>query len=201
MLKKEAALRQIASGYTDAESNHSFWVDLLAEVSGAFASDAVWLTDLEPITGFDPTKVLDPAFDPKKTANGKPVVRPEFYNIAYGTSAIMEIRNEQPTQRRGSRTPEAAPEPTANAIRIKGFWMENPRSQNVVSALLKNLRDKSPNFNFTVTFPKDPKRTVDLLDDQNLGKIMTITSVVTEGGNLAQPFEITLPLAREVVIK
>ncbi len=199
-LRKEAALRQIASGYTDAESDHAFWMDLLAEVSGAFASDAVWLTDLEPINDFDTAKVLDPAFDPKKTPNGKPVVRPEFYTAPYGTSALADIRIDQPVQRGRNQPAVQAPEVTANAIRIKGYWMENPKSSNLVSALLKDLRDKSAKFNFIIPFPKDPKRTVDLLDDQNLGKIMTITSVA-KSGDLAQPFEITLPLAREVVIK
>ena len=53
LLKKEAALRQIANAYTGAEADHAFWMDLLAEVRGAFASDAVWLTDLEPIHGYD----------------------------------------------------------------------------------------------------------------------------------------------------
>ena len=31
LLKKEDALRQIATGYTDAESAHVYWMDLLAE--------------------------------------------------------------------------------------------------------------------------------------------------------------------------
>ena len=44
LLKKEDALRQVATGYTDAESAHVYWMDLLAELRGGFASDAVWLS-------------------------------------------------------------------------------------------------------------------------------------------------------------
>ncbi len=200
-LKKESALRQIASAYTGAEADHVFWVDLLAEVRGAFASDAVWLTDLEPITGFDAAKALDPAFDPKKTRNGKSLVKPEFATAPYGSSPLVEIKPEPPTGRPRRNAPAPKLEVTANAIRIKGFWRENPKSQNLVSEMLKHLGDKSGIFNFTIPDPKSPKQAINLLDDQNLGKIMTITLVSANSGDLAQPFEITLPLAREVVIK
>jgi type IV pilus assembly protein PilM len=203
LLKKEAALRQIANGYTNAEADHAFWMDTLAELRGAFASDAVWLTDLVPIHGFDPAKALDPALDPKRTQNGQPVVKPEFFAAQYGSSALTNIKVEQPEPQRGRRpaAPSPTSEPTANAIRINGFWRENPKSQNVVSELLKRLRDKSVAFKFSIPDPKDPKRSIVIVDDQNIGKFMSITSVSAQSGDLAQPFEITLPLAREVAIK
>jgi len=204
LLKKEAALRQIADGYTGAESDHALWMDLLAEVRGAFASDAIWLTDLEPIHDYDPAKALDPAYDAKKNPNGKSVVKPEFATTAYGGSGLADIRIEAPAQPVKGKNQGAAPAPaavTANAVRIKGYWRENPKSQGLVTELLKHLREKSASFRFSIPDAKDPKRSVDLLDDQNLGKIMTITSVSANSGDLAQPFEITLPLAREVVIK
>ena len=83
---------------------------------------------------------------------------------------------------------------TANAVRIKGFWRENPKSQNVVSELLKNLRDKSSSFRFTV---KDAKGADVVLSDE---QILDIT-VTGKAGDLGLEFEITLPLAREVAIK
>jgi type IV pilus assembly protein PilM len=208
LLKNEADLRQIADGFTGVEADHAFWMDLLAEVRGAFASDAVWLADLEPINGYDPAKALDPGFDPKKTPNGKSVVKPEFFNTPYGASSLpSDIKNEESAQPAQGRKPgnQKGPSPsagvTANAVRIKGFWRENPKSQTLVSELLKHLRDKSAAFSFTIPDPKDPQKTINLVDDQNLGKIMTITSVSAKVGDLAQPFEITLPLAREVGIK
>jgi len=38
---------------TRQEEDHAFWMDVLAEVRGAFASDAVWLTEFAPIHGYD----------------------------------------------------------------------------------------------------------------------------------------------------
>jgi type IV pilus assembly protein PilM len=198
LLKKEAAIRQIADFYTGAESDHAFWMDLLAELRGAFASDAVWLTDFEPIHGYDPQQAKDGKAPAGKTAgNGKSVVKADFAAAKYGTSSLADLRIEagvdQPKggQKRG---PAASQPVTANAVRIKGFWRENPRSQNVVSELLKSLREKSTGFRFTVKGPKGEE--IPLRDEQILD--ITITG---KPGELGLPFEITLPLAREVVIK
>jgi type IV pilus assembly protein PilM len=201
LLKKEQGLRQIASGYTDAESAHAAWMDILAEIRGAFASDAVWITDFEPIHGYDPLAAG------KKTPNSKPdakvtgasVIKPDFANTAYGASSMLDVKADQPEPvapgRKGKAAPVAAPKSlTANAVRIRGFWRETPKSQNVVSELLKNLKEKSSNFNFTVKGPKGEE--VKLSDDQ----ILDIT-VTGKPGELGLPFEITLPLSHEVVVK
>lgn len=223
LLKKEDALEKIAEKYVAAEIAHSSWMDLLAEVRGAFASDAVWLVDLEPISGYDPAKALAPAADGKQAPNGKAVIKPDFFSAPYGTPIFTEPKIEaapkaprppkapKATGKKNSKAPAAVPvvpvaPPTppdsiANAIRITGFWRENPKSQNIVSELLKKLSEQSASFKFTIPDPKDPTQSINLVDGQNLSKIMTITSVSAQSGDLAQPFEITLPLAREVIIK
>jgi hypothetical protein len=64
-----------------------------------------------------------------------------------------------------------------------------------VSDLLKNLREHSTYFSFKV---KDAKGVeVPLRDDQVLGAMTSAGKV----GELGLSFEITLPLAKEVVIK
>jgi hypothetical protein len=193
LLKKEAALRQIAGGFTGAEADHAFWLDMLAEVRDAFASDAVWLIDFEPIHGYDPAAALAPKTAGNKTQNGKSVVKAEFFNTQFGSTSLADIQIQEPTQQKGKQAAAAPKALTANAVRIRGLWRENPKSQNVVSELLKNLREKSTNFKFTV---KDAKGNVTLSDEQ-------ILSITVEGkpGDLGLPFEITLPLAREVAIK
>jgi type IV pilus assembly protein PilM len=201
LLREEAALRQIADAYTGAESDHAYWMDLLAELRGAFASDAVWLTDFEPIPGYDPLLAKDPKAPANKSQNGASVIKPDFSNTAYGASSLADIRLEKPQPQappRGRAAKAAAspqgPQPTANAVRIKGFWRENPKSQNVVSELLKNLREKSTGFRFTA---KNPAGADTVLSDE---QILDIT-VTGKPGELGLPFEITLPLAREVAIK
>jgi type IV pilus assembly protein PilM len=194
LLKKEAALRQIATAYTGVESDHVFWMDLLAELRQAFASDAVWLTDFEPIQGYDPfMKQSAEAPAGKKAANGRSVVKPDFANAKFGVSSLADIRVEAPQPQRGKAAPPPAAA-TANALRIKGFWRENPRSQNVVSVLLNKLREKPGSFRFTV---KDSNGADVVLSDE---QILDIT-VTGKPGELGLPFEITLPLAREVAIK
>ena len=200
LLKKESALRQVAVGYTDAESAHAFWMDLLSEVRGAFASDAVWLIDMEPLSGYSPTAEGAKASSGKpgtKMEGGKSVVKAEYLNAAYGTSSLVDIKTEEP-EVRGKKTgksgnPTGAKSATANAVRIKGYWRDTLKGQNVVSELLKNLRDRSTSFQFTV---KDAKGADVILSDD---RILDIT-VTGKPGELGLPFEITLPLGREVII-
>ncbi len=197
LLKKEAALNEIAAGYTDAEADHAFWMDLLNELNGAFASDAVWITDLDPLADYNPleeTKAA-PGRIGKTTKSGKSVVKMDFANTAYGSSSLADIKGQAPAQPKGRNAkPVAAPEPLANAVRIKGFWRQSPEGQNVVSNLLKSLREKSTSFSFTTADAKGAEIT--LTDD----RILDIT-VAGSPGEFGFPFEITLPLAREVAIK
>ena len=199
LLKTEEGLRQVANGFTDAESAHSAWMDVLADVRGAFASDAVWLIDFEPISGYDPLlNGKDAAGKPDpKARSGKSVVKSEFPTTSYGSSALADLKGEQsePGQGKKGAQPSAPSVVTANAVRIKGYWRENPDSQNAVSKLLKNLREKSSSFRFTV---KDSKGADVALSDQQI--LDSIASTI-KSGELASSFEITLPLAREIAIK
>ncbi len=195
LLNKEKALKAIADSYTETELAHSAWMDTLAEVRGAFASDAVWLTDFEPVTGYDVALAGKPSTGATKVQNGKSLIKPEFVTSAYGTTSLTVAKTEEVSneQGQGKNAPAVAVD-AANAVRIKGFWRENPKSQNIVSELLKRLREKSVAFSFMV---KDASgKEVALRDDQ----ILDIT-VVGKAGELGFPFEITLPLARNVAVK
>lgn len=190
LLEKENDLRKIAEGYTEAESAHVFWIDLLAEIRGGFASDAVWLTDLEPLANYVPppngTKIVI-----GKDLIGSSVVKADFAKAVYGTSSMVDLKSDEPVL---SKKPVVLKAATANAIRIKGFWRENPKGHNIVSELLKNLRDHSTHFRFK---SKDSKGLeVSFSDDQ----ILAVT-VAGKPGELGLPFQITLPLTHEVTVK
>jgi len=191
LLKKENDTRKIASGYTIAEADHAYWLDLLSEVRGAFASDSVWITDFEPLIGYDPL-----ASDPKMP-NGRPAVKNDFAAVPYGASALSESRVEEPAKGKKAKKgePVADSSGTINAIRIKGFWRANAKNQNVVSDLFKNLKDK-PDGSFSFSAKGAKGSTVPLKDEQILK-----VSLTGEEGALAFPFEITLPLARPVAAK
>ena len=198
LLKKEDDLGLIAKGFTDAESAHVYWVDLISELSGGFASDAVWLTDFDPLVGYNPLadKIKGTAgTTDAKNPTGNSLIKADFDKTVYGASSLAEMKVEEDESSTPGRKTAAPKALSVNAIRIKGFWRQTPKGGNVVSDLLKNLREHSTYFSFKV---KDAKGVeVPLRDDQVLGAMTSAGKV----GELGLSFEITLPLAKEVVIK
>lgn len=198
LLKKEDDLGLIAKGFTDAESAHVYWLDLISELSGGFASDAVWLTDFDPLVGYNPLaeKVTGTAgTTDAKNPSGTSLIKADFDKTVYGASSLAEMKVEEDESSTPGRKTAAPKALSVNAIRIKGFWRQTPKGGNVVSDLLKNLREHSTYFSFKV---KDAKGVeVPLRDDQVLGAMTSAGKV----GELGLSFEITLPLAKEVVIK
>ena len=197
LLKKEDDLGLIAKGFTDAESAHVYWVDLISELSGGFASDAVWLTDFDPLVGYNPLadKIKGTAgTTDAKNPTGNSLIKADFDKTVYGASSLAEMKVEEDESSTPGRKTAASKALSVNAIRIKGFWRQTPKGGNVVSDLLKNLREHSTYFSFKV---KDAKGVeVPLRDDQVLGAMTSAGKV----GELGMSFEITLPLAKEVVI-
>lgn len=186
LLKNENSLSDVAGAYTKIESDHAYWFDLIGEISGAFASDAVWLTELTPLHGYNPKPVGD------EKVKIQPIVEKEFASATRGdSSSIKEPPAPPAPTAKNRRQPQAPPKLMANAILVRGFWRENSRSQNVVSDLLKNLRENSESFSFEI--PGDRGRP-SVLSDEQLLKI----SVTGEEGDLGFPFELILPLATPV---
>ena len=196
-IRREDKLREIAELYTQAESDRVFWFDLMAELRDSFASDAVWVTEFEPISGFDAKQLLS---DDEEDNNKGPrnVVNANFMQVEYGLTALAPIRETS----RGPTRKKKPVLPTANAIRIKGYWRENPRSQNLVSDMLKQLQQNSKSFNFEVEQGRGPNaQTINLTADQYIGRILSVANVPETPEDLAQPFEIILPLSRAVAYK
>jgi type IV pilus assembly protein PilM len=159
---------------------------------------------MEPMYDYDVLRILQPAAQGTRGPNGVSVVRNEYLSAQYGTSSMAQIQAAAATPPRGrprTAAQNAGPGPTVNAIRIRGFWRENPRSQNIVSDLIKGLRQKSESFRFEISDPANKTKIVDLTDDQYLSRILSIDSVPAKPGDLGMAFEITLPLAREVPFK
>ena len=193
LLKTEAELAAVADEYTDIEAAHAFWFDLFGELRGAFASESVWMTEMTPLYEYNPIP------DEDGNENGIPVVESGFSGGKSSGSLIAKppVAPQQQPQRRGNRNQQAAaapPGPTANAILVKGFWRENPKSQGIVSDLLSKLRENSRTFRFTA---KDKSGAEVKLSDEQILKV----SAVGEEGDLGFPFELTLPLAVPVAVK
>lgn len=192
-LKKQAQLAALAGNYTKAEDERTFWLDALQELKAGFASDAVWITDFEPIHAYDP-------FGGAKS--GKEIVRSEFPSAQYGVSGLQPIKVDVPVVKNQKPKPGAAePVPTANAVRIRGFWRDNSRNSNIVLDLLKRLRATPEHFSFT-GYPVDEqgKKAKDPVELQDSQIVKELQADPAEE-DFAAPFELVIPLSREVPIK
>lgn len=202
-LQQEDAMREQARRYIAADDDRVFWFDLINELRAAFESDVLWLTEFEPITGYDPGRLLAADYDSGREQHGQGVVNPDFIQVEYGLSSLERLREVSPRLAPGKRGPGDKGEPMTDAIRIRGYWRENPRSANLVSDKLKQLREKATSFNFQVANPdrRAAEKVIDLTADQHIGRILSVANIAESEGDLAQPFEITLPLARKVAFK
>ncbi len=195
LLKTEDDLTLVATSFAQIESDHAFWFDLMSELNGAFSSDAVWLTEMSPLYDYNPLAAQAAG---ASKPSPRPVVKSDFANAEGNASAVSDPPSPPEGVRPlpGNKANQAQATPTANAILIKGFWRENPLSQNIVSERLKRLREKSTSFRFDAKAPNG--QDMPLSDDKI---IIKLSNSGDEEGDLAFPFEITLPLVRPVAVR
>ncbi|MEM9238314.1 MAG: hypothetical protein AAGB14_16200, partial [Verrucomicrobiota bacterium] len=175
----------VANQYINIENSRVFWVDALEELKQSFASDAAWIVDYEPLAFYNPN-------DPK---SGKSIVKADFTRIAVGNSSLDNVQKGRQPNQGGQGGDNKAP--AANAVKITGFWRDNPRNANVVFDLLNKLKENAGNnshYRFGVwqdgkMVPLDDKQLVPRLD----------TAPAPE--QFAAQFEIILPLKKEVSFK
>jgi type IV pilus assembly protein PilM len=205
LFKNEKKLNEVAAKYTNLQEDHAYWFNVISEVNEAFANDSVWLTELSPIYGFNPIPPKDAA---APVTAPQQVIPRSFANNASGAASLITIPSvveEEVTKGKLKNKGKSAPKFEANAIMIRGYWRENSLSQNVVSELLKNLRENSTVFKFTITEAnakpgkkaKDSKAKEIYLSDEQLLK----PSAAGGNDDLGFPFELILPLANPVAVK
>jgi hypothetical protein len=188
LLKTEVELVSAAESYNKIEADHAFWFDLIGELNGAFASDSLWLTEMTPLYDYNP---IAPQTAGTPRPGARPVVKSDFANSQGITSSVSD---SPPPADANPNQPQSVL--AANAILIKGYWRQNSLSQNIVSDRLKRLREKSTSFRFSAIAPNGKETP---LSDEQI--ILKLSNSGDEEGDLAFPFEITLPLARPVAVK
>jgi type IV pilus assembly protein PilM len=194
LLKKETEAKAAAAGFVTAKQAQYFWPGLLTDLRKHFTSEFTWVTDLEPLANYDPTKPYDP-----KIKNGDSLVK-EDLAASYGSSALISIKMEAPAAPKpgqklkpGAAAPAPAG-PATDAIRIRGLWRDNDSKQDAVNKLVKALRESnSPYFSFTTKGPDG--KDVPLKDEQVIIKLTAIAEAEEE---YAWPFEIIIPLSMPV---
>jgi hypothetical protein len=126
-------------------------------------------------------------------------VKSDFASAQGNASSISEPASPAPLADRPNNRPnqpQVVPAAAANAILIKGYWRNNNQTQNIVSNRLKRLREKSTSFRFSAKASNGKE--IPLSDEQI---ILKLASSADEEGDLAFPFEITLPLAHPVAVR
>ena len=196
LLQTEAKLKSLAGAYVAAESDHTFWIDMLEELRSGMASDAVWIVDFEPLVGYN---FLG---DPKDPKNGTPIVRDDLGGNLFGTTGLGVLPpppaapSSTPVKGRPVVAPVAPKLPGINAVRVHGLWRpSNAEGQKIVYTLLARLREKPAAFRFTA--PDAQGKQQPLKDEQIVIQITT----TSEKGEFALPFDMVLPLSREVPFK
>lgn len=204
LIDTENNLRAVADSLTGAEIDRTFWAELLGELGGNMAHTAIWITDIEPLTNFDPFASKPVATGPvsrqddgpaQSTGSGRAAVRPDFVTTPFGQSSLASARGGPDLDDDGPRGGAADEnENEINAVRVHGFWraqrQDNPEMQKIVSVLLKRLQQRPEVFTFIVDGKPVP--------DENILKV-SLGSADSQA--FAHPFEITLPLARPVRVK
>ena len=149
---------------------------------------------MTPLYDYNP---LAPEAAGSSKSTARPVVKSDFASAQGNASSISEPASPAPPAGRPNNRPnQPQVVPAANAILIKGYWRDNDQIQNIVSDRLKRLREKSTSFRFSAKAPNGKE--IPLSDEQIILKLAN--SADTEG-DLAFPFEITLPLASPVAVR
>ena len=193
LLRKESQLKATAQAYITAKLNQTFWVAALNEITTHFSSQYVWSVDMAPVRGYDPLKKKVEAGQPD--VNGESVVKDDFGANSTTSSIIAKVATatSAPSKANTNTTDSS----TFNAIRIKGMWRDNPDKQNVVNKLLASLQGSTSTiFKFSGL---NPDKSVAEFPKENI--LIKLQSAEDEKEKYAWPFEIVLPITREVPAK
>ena len=194
-LNKEAtALRQLSTSITaefkaeeavnverlpmlEAMQQRKTWPELIAKLNTYFASDVLWVTDVEPLT-----KLAKP--DPDPNASPYESVLTDAVRFPKGNRQATAAAAPKPDESEGRKNKSAVEEsgPAISHLRIRGLWrgsVSNPDAgQDKAREIFKTIREdkESPFLTENLDEVKDSKFT---------------------GRNeeaFAWPFEMTLPL-------
>lgn len=193
LLAEEASINASVKEFVAIKQAQEMWPTVIDELRAHFSSEFTWITDMEPLANFDPTKKNDP-----KGKNGDSLVKPEFAGT-YGTSQLAAVKvaapanavvpRPRPGQPIAAAAPAAAP---INAIRIRGLWRENPIKQDIVKKMVDALiASANPYFSFSA---KDAKGQVVPLQYEQIVRMNQAASDAEE--EYAWPFEIVIPLSQ-----
>jgi len=186
--EKQETLARIGGRLADAENLRIRWVVTLDELRKYFASESVWVRDFAPL-----------AMHEKGVAeSGEVIIKENFPTLGYGETALQKVRARASGTPQGpGKRKEAAPRPPAiNAVKVAGFWRENPRGPRVVNAIVDKIRqDRGGVFDLTIG---DGEAARPLKDTE---VFRSFQQAIDDENLLAAPFTMVLPLAEPLPLE
>ena len=177
-------LGEVGTAYAAEENRRVEWVRLINELKDHFASTSVWITDFEPLVGYQKGDI----------ESGSTRVRVNFPATTYGMSSLDTSRRDdleemEDPRRRSNQVQKA---PAINAIRIRGFWRDSELDHNAVNKIVDRIREsKDGVFNLQI---ETAGKTEAMKDDEILA---TFTTAIPDM-DLAATFTMILPLRKEL---
>lgn len=185
----QSRLEALGAKYAAAQELRTQWVEIVNKTKDYFASTDVWITDFEPVTGYQVGE-----FDTATT-----LIREGFATASYGTPAFEPPRassGEEETRRPARRG--STPTPSGiNAIRITGYWKDSPRAvTDVVDKIMADHDSADAIFNLTKAAERGSEA-----KPLTEGEIFPVKRTTIGNPNeLAEKFVMILPLKNPIPI-
>ena len=176
VLKKEEESQKLLASYKAAEDQRLSLIDLWNDITQQFDSDQVWISDLEPISNYNPVK----------EKGNSAVINAGFAGAPYGKEVYLPKENAE-----------------ANGVVIRGFWRKDPQDVYTLIGKLRESKHLSfeagpqPKGKKSKSKSKSKGAPTPLTDAQI---VKTIESA-PESGNYAAPFELIIPLKKPISLK
>jgi len=162
------SLSEVGLSYADAQVQRQEWVHVLNELKGHFASTSVWVTDFQPLVGYEKGQ----------PTTGTTVVKNSFGTTAYGTSSLNDQIKD--------------PKAEINAVRLVGFWRQGGDNHNAVNKIVDKLRKEGVLFELQMGGEKDPRA----MTDGEIFEILKNNP--DDPDELGASFKLVLPLKRTI---
>ncbi len=150
-------------------------VSRLDEVRALFSSEYLWLESVEDLVDYVPVDLGE-----EKITDASLVVD-NFDTLSYGETSLKTFAK--------STTRGKAKEHQINAIKVTGYWRDNPKGQNIVYTILEDMKKLEAS---SFIFEMDGKA----LDDN---QILAIQSTM-KSEEYKAPFTVILPLKETITL-
>ena len=152
---------------------------LVDQVAGHFNDDAIWLSDF--------AFVVNHSYEEDAEVQSGELILDDLKEVE-GNRSIIKYK---PVQTRRGRKSEAY----VNALKLKGFWVDNDKGQDIVASLIDKLHDQCDDLTIEVEKGKKKK---DLVRLENREIITYLENPTVNPDQSSWAFELIIPLTKNL---